>query len=221
MNAELIELFYQNDAVEGVAVFNADGSLVESQLALSEDAVKAFGPAFSQIKNDLGLAARKLLGFSIQVDSYLLHIICHGDSIYLLQLTQGCSVNEVYLHVRSLLGDTGAEEPAAVVPEPTVAAQEPAPEPVAVEPEIGPDDISWAQYHASLLAILKKVAPSNLASKMITESAASVGFDEASSHIHINTATVLGQSAVERIPNAGRRKIVAKEYALMISKLRN
>ena len=219
IDEKLIDLFYQNDSVEGVAVFSSAGQLIENQLALGESTLEKVGVSIARIRNDLSVAERQMFGFALKAEKILLQIIIHDEQIILLQLTPDSDLNEVYLKIVSALGKLGgsqSKKPTLPAP-PESTPQQPAE--TAAAPEAAPGSLLWSDYEPVLLKLLKSVAPGGLAKKMLTDGAAEVGYSPDSGVLTLDEAALVGQAAVNKIPNAARRKIVMKEFASIHKKL--
>lgn len=238
MYAEVIDSLYENDTVEGVALFNDHGDLVENQLALGEEAVKKIGLSLNRIRAGLLNSAREMNGFLLKTDKYLLQAIIHQDVLVLLQVDPSSSSNQNYLIVKSQFGDrpvistpkpTPVEKnifkpiqpkvDAAVtqVRKPQVVTSIPKPVQEPVQESAGPI-VDWAEFRSSLSSLIKRVAPSGVANKMISNASIEAGITVDQETVELPKAVSIGTSVVAKIPNASRRKLIEKEYLLMIQK---
>lgn len=220
MQSELIDQLYENEAVEGVAIFNEFGELTENQLALNELAVVQVCNCIRTLKSGLEGAGRNMKGFVLKTNKYLLQVICQGENLILLQLTPGYSINNTHTKIISQVGKSdskpvlpgttqGARNDTATTTESREAQEVPA----AADTPL----IAWDIFHGSLITLLKRVAPYAVAKKMVAIAALEEGVAEGEDqHIPMQTAFKIGQVVVDKIPNPSRRKMLQKEYDLMI-----
>lgn len=226
MYTEIINELYENDAVEGVALFNDHGDLVENQLALGEGAVTKIGISLNRIRAGLLTSSREMNGFLLKTDEYLLQAIIHHDCLILLQVEPTSSANQNYNMVKSQLGDRPVmSEPEQVtVKRPIFESQQVARdvlvEPKVSEPEVivTEDIVDWAEFRASLASLIKRVAPSGVANKMISNASIEAGIILDQDTIELKKAIIVGSNVVSKIPNASRRKLIENEYKIMVQK---
>lgn len=210
---EIIEKIYEVDAVEGVAWFEKGGKLVENQLSISESQISQIGSILFRMRSDLSLAKRDLQGLVLRPGTQSFMCYMYGDSLVLLEVDSGSSLNEVYRSLKSRLGEGGNSE--SIAPP---AQAEPAQVEPAAESAVEEGEISWEEFQKSVMVSLKKVAPAQLAKKMITECAAATGIPEGVQGINLGQATALATGVCEQVPNAARRKLVQKELQTLLSK---
>ena len=219
MHSELIDLLYENDAVEGVALFQT-GQLAENQLALSEASVTQICSCIYEIQQGLADAGRLMQGFLIKNSKYLLQAFLHNDLVILLQVTPSYSPEQTYQALSSQLGKTSSP---SLPPAATEQTQKPAAEKVAVETAVveEADDsshIDWSEFQQKLSSLIKRVAPGGVAKSMISAAIKEAGASEEDARIAPETAFEIGNSVVAKIPNASRRKIIEKEYQALVKK---
>lgn len=213
MDSDLVDLIYQNEAVEGVAIINASNEVEENQLSIRASKVNAIATTLLKLKKGLNDAGREMRGFLIKSDSILLMANMTSERLILLELSEGSSVNEVERSLRSILGDAVAQPVLAepVESEPVAQAALPAVEPVEEE------GIDLADFKNSLAKLLKTVAPGKLADGMISKALKDMGIDETAVQLPQDQATKLGYEVIAKVPNKARRKIIENEYTSMLN----
>ena len=222
MDSDIIDLIYQNDAVEGLAIFDENNQLVENQLSLTLNKVLAISATLHKLQKGITNAGRELRGFVIKSGSYLLLVCMSPDLLIILELSPGYSVNEVDSNVRSIIGGASprTQQPAQQPAQPV--AQQPLPaQPVAQQPAQPAasqiiDGIDLNDFKANLSKLLKTVAPGKLADTMISSAMADMGIDENAVQLPQQQATELGYSVIEKIPNKARRNIIKNEYTKLL-----
>ena len=218
MDSDIIDLIYQNDAVEGLAIFDENNQLVENQLSLTLNKVLAISATLHKLQKGITNAGRELRGFVIKSGSYLLLVCMSPDLLIILELSPGYSVNEVDSNVRSIIGGASPRTQQPAQP----AAQQPLPaQPVAQQPAQPAasqmiDGIDLNDFKANLSKLLKTVAPGKLADTMISSAMADMGIDENAVQLPQQQATELGYSVIEKIPNKARRNIIKNEYTKLL-----
>ena len=229
MDSDIIDLIYQNDAVEGLAIFDENNQLVENQLSLTLNKVLAISATLHKLQKGITNAGRELRGFVIKSGSYLLLVCMSPDLLIILELSPGYSVNEVDSNVRSIIGGASprtqqpAQQPAQPAQPAQPVAQQPAQpaQPVAQQPAQPAasqmiDGIDLNDFKANLSKLLKTVAPGKLADTMISSAMADMGIDENAVQLPQQQATELGYSVIEKIPNKARRNIIKNEYTKLL-----
>ena len=222
MDSDLIDLIYQNDAVEGLAIFDANNQLVENQLSLSLSKVEAIATTLYKLKNGLTDAGRELRGFVIKSGALLLLVCMSPENLILLEISEGASVNEVDSNLRSIIGTT-ASQPQAAQPATVQPVQAQPAQPVLPAATLPPaqtvegDNIDLTDFKMNLGKLIKTVAPGKLADSMISSTMKDMGIDENAVHLPQQQATQLGYSVIERIPNKARRQIIKNEYTTMLN----
>ncbi|MGJ8676545.1 MAG: hypothetical protein ACSHX0_03415 [Akkermansiaceae bacterium] len=213
MHTELIDLLYENEAVEGVALFKDTGDLLESHLALSESSVIQICASLVSMKFGLAEASRAMKGFVIKTEKYTLQAYIYKDLLILLQVNPSYALDKTYLKIQSQLGDQ-AKSPAALPRNSGVTITE---SDVATTENVTIDEpmVQWADFKQKLATLIKRVAPSGVANKMIAASATAVGVSDEIGQIPLETAIKVGQDVVAKIPNASRRKLIEKEYNIL------
>ncbi len=233
MNADVIDLIYQNEEVIGLAVFSREGTLIENQLSIDENSLTIVAKTIAHIAGGLGRANRTLKGFMLKSDRLTLMISVFDDSILLLELSSPFSADKIEKNLRSLIsGSTSLVGSLPQAAQPSQPAQSPVMQvgasAVADEPKklpvITPEAevalppanlISFPEYKSSIAKLMKRVAPGGVADKMIAEVLAAASVDMNSKDIDRDLAIHLGEQIVAKIPNAGRRKMIAKEYHML------
>ena len=233
MNADVIDLIYQNEEVIGLAVFSREGTLIENQLSIDENSLTIVAKTIAHIAGGLGRANRILKGFMLKSDRLTLMISVFDDSILLLELSSPFSADKIEKNLRSLIsGSTSLVGSLPQAAQPSQPAQSPVMQvgaaAVADEPKklpvITPEAevalppanlISFPEYKSSIAKLMKRVAPGGVADKMIAEVLAAASVDMNSKDIDRDLAIHLGEQIVAKIPNAGRRKMIAKEYHML------
>ncbi len=213
MDLELIDLVYRNDEVEGVAIATATGEIIENQLAATGNSVQNIGSTIATIAQGLAQAKRKLRGFLLQSDTTILQVCVFEDFIVFIQLNEPFSATKVEKSVRSIFGGVNerAQTPQAAITEAAITKAAETEAAKAAEPPA--DHIALGSFADKLSTLLKRVAPSNVASKMIKDGFNAADVDIATTDtIAKQKAIDIGATIIEKIPNASRRKIIIKEY---------
>ena len=109
MSLDFIDLIYQNKAVEGLAVFDANNELLENQLSLHVSKVKVIGKSLYNFKLGLSDAKRVMRGFLIKSESITLLTSVFPDYLIILEVSEGSSLNEVDSKLRSIMMDAFPE----------------------------------------------------------------------------------------------------------------
>ena len=221
MDSDIIDLIYQNDAVEGLAIFDENNQLVENQLSLTLNKVLAISATLHKLQKGITNAGRELRGFVIKSGSYLLLVCMSPDLLIILELSPGYSVNEVDSNVRSIIGGASPRTQQPAQPAQPVAQQPLPAQPVAQQPAQPAasqmiDGIDLNDFKANLSKLLKTVAPGKLADTMISSAMADMGIDENAVQLPQQQATELGYSVIEKIPNKARRNIIKNEYTKLL-----
>ncbi len=215
VHSELIDLLYENDAVEGVALFHHSGELVENQLAISEASVTQVCSCLVNINESLAAAGRTMQGFVIKNTKYLLQALLYNDLVILLQLTPSFSPEKTYQSINSQLGRASASAAVPVLQQ----RQEGTQETVTKEEEVASVlMVNWFEFQQQLSSLIKRVAPSGVATSMITTAIKDAEISADLAQIPLEKATEIGSAVVTKIPNASRRKIIEKEYQLLVKK---
>jgi len=217
MYKEIVDVIYENEGVEGIAIFNDLGNLVVNQLALNEEALVKVGTSLTNVRSGLAGVSREVLGFVLKTDDYLLQAIIQKEVTFLLQITPGYSVAEIYSSVKSQMGI----KQAALAPSPNAlspqAQTQPTPAKVELVKEVEEGAvIDWQEFRGSLMLLIKRVATSGVANKMITAASVELGILAEQEVVTFDTANAVGQKVVNKIPNASRRKLIANEYEIMV-----
>jgi len=226
MHDALIDALYENESVEGIALFNDSGELLENQLALNEASVIQICACITQLKFGLASALRIMQGFVLQTNEYTILTVVNNDMLILLQVTKGHSLNNVHEKVRSQLGiiDSSAGKPKLILPTRNMdATQQQTVQATTQQPAAAqqPSNLtSWSSFHKTLTSLLKPIAPKAIANKMVDSAAAELGIEKSDSDIPIETALSIGAAVVNGIPNASRRKLIQKEYDIIIKQYR-
>ncbi len=233
MNADVIDLIYQNEEVEGLAIFSREGNLVENQLSIDESSLAVVAKTIAEIATSLGEVNRLLKGFVLKSDKLTLMICVFDRSILLLELISPFSANKVEKNLRSLISgstslieveDAPAHSSPLEITEPVVANE---PKKLLVNiPEVTPavveqqseNTINFSEYKSNMAKLMKRVAPGGVADKMIADVFAAESVDVNNEQIDRDLAIRLGEKIIAKIPNASRRKMIIKEYNVLSQK---
>ncbi len=211
---EIIEKIYDISAVEGLAWFEQGGNLVENQLSISEEAVQKIGEVIFLMRSNLAVAARDLRGLVIKSGAQTFINYIHGNTLILLEVDSAASLDDVYSALKSQLGES--KEVVQLAPVNTGAAAESAQ--VQEEEVLQEGDIPWDEFYRSMLVQFKKVAPAQLAKKLIAESCKFAGVAESSKGVSLEQATSIATEASKKIPNQARREMLQKELQALLAK---
>lgn len=228
MDSELIDLIYQNEEVEGVAIFDGNNQLVENQLSITLVKVMAIAETLHNLRSSLMQAGREMLGFLIKSDKSLLHVTMFPNMLIVLELSKVSSVNALDKKIRSVVG-TGqvatntpvqpslpaAKKPVALPAAQPAQSSQPL-QPVATSQPVIADGIDFVDFKFSLSKLLKTIAPGKVADGMINSAMKDMGIEPDTVQLAQPTATKLGYKVIEKIPNKARRKIIENEYKTLI-----
>ena len=226
MNTDFIDLIYQNEAVEGVAIFSSTGILIENQLSINESSALLIAKTITDISNSLSSVKRPLQGFFIKSDTITIQICLVNNIMVLLEVNNESSANETDHKLRSILGDISIPEvPNLIDIDDTPVEEIPIQEEQAAEtvqttealPAEG--DIKWSEYKAKLTSILKRVAPDNIVENMIKSSLEEGASYGENTFLSKEQAIEIGQKVILKIPNKARRKLIEKEFSLYTNTL--
>jgi len=78
------------------------------------------------------------------------------------------------------------------------------------------EEITLEEFNKLMHQLLRNVAPGPIAKKLINETILSEGLDLTVSKITKNNAIPLGEKIIAKVPNISRRKMVQKEYSLIV-----
>ncbi len=219
MDSELIDLIYQNEDVEGAAIFDANNQLVENQLSITLNKVMTIAETLLDLRHSLMKARREMLGFLIKSDKILLHVAIFPNMLIVLELSSGASINSVDKKLRSLIG-SGQDAPAKKV-QPSI--------PVAFQPEQQvqhlntaalpsvADGVDFVDFKLRLSKLLKAIAPGKVAEGMISSAMKDMDIEPSTLALAKPTATELGYNVIAKIPNKARRKIIENEYKSLLN----
>ena len=239
MNANLIDLIYQNDEVEGVAVFTLDGEMVENQLDISEDAILVVSRTVASISYGFQKAGRTVKGFLLKSQELSLQICFIDGYILLMQLAEDFSANKIEQQIRSIFRSSTVSmsipsppealpsQPEALPLQPVAQPSQPVAQPSQPETQPQPetpdvitaDIIGLPDFLENLTKLLKRVSPSSVADKMIKDAFKQEGIDLNAKAITRDMAVYMGDKAIAKIPNKARRKMIEREYHLLIEQL--
>ena len=221
---ELIDAIYENEAIEGLAIFNSNQTLAENQLALSEEAVAKIGATLFTIAQGLNSAGRVLNGLLIKSSSLSILVFVEGKKLLLLQLDPDKSVDTVFLSLKSQLGTKLKPIILEEETQSTAKAQTRSAQPAAAQSATPVEEpaieggVEWERLEKSLVSAFKKVSPAQLAKKLIATSAEENGVGATTKQGTPEQATAIATNACSQIPNAARRKMLAKELELILKK---
>jgi len=231
MDEEIIDLIYQNEEVEGIAIFSPSGEVIENQLALTEDSVAVVSKTVANINTALDSADRRLKGFLLKSEKVRMQICILDDVILLLQLSEEFSANDLEKKIRSIMSGVNIKTPSTpqLPPDPVpqearaqfITSVEPQNDThtTTLDPKIEENQIDFAEFKSKLTKLIKRVAPGGIAEKMINEAILSENIDSTTVFINKDAASALGEKVVAKIPNASRRKMIAKEYQILTKSL--
>lgn len=217
MDDKIYDLIYENEEVESLALVSAQGDIIENQLPMTEDSLQLVSQTILKILAGLDSAGRHLRGFILKSENLTLQICSIDNVILLLELADPFSANTVDKNVRSILSGAQAVVPQqAAVPQALATPQAQSPEPRTESQSVATanleDQIDFNNFRASLVKLLKRVAPGGIADKMVNDVLAAEGIQNTITFLDKHKAIEIGEKVVAKIPNAGRRKIIAKEY---------
>ncbi|MGJ8673321.1 hypothetical protein [Rubritalea sp.] len=210
MYQELIELLYENEAVEAVALFTDQGHLIENQLAISESTITQVCASLVTIKNGLAGSNREMKGFLVKTQKYTLQAYVHSDLLILLQVSSNFSINKTYHNIQSQLGQktySPASGDAQAVSSNTQTE--------VAQSEQAEYSVEWDDFRQKLATLIKRIAPSGVANKMIDTSMKEAGYADSPISLPFENAVAIGQSVVAKIPNASRRKLIDQEFQVL------
>lgn len=215
MNGEnlnnLIDLIYENDEVEGVAVADIAGNLIENQLPVPANTASVISVTVAQITSGLSQSQRTLKGFLFKAGDSVLQVGVFSEYIIIMQLITPFSANKVEKNVRSIFGSQTVKVANSVT-----LPQAATPEIITEEPVGG---VNFTDFNSQLSKLLRPIAPSAILKKMIQKGYADEGIASDSVEISKEQAISVGTNIIDKIPNASRRKIIENEFQTIISKL--
>lgn len=213
MHNELIDILYEHETVEGLALFHDSGILIENQLAISELAVIQICACIIKIRRGLAEASREMKGFVIKNSKYILQVYMHGDLLILLQVKSILSAEKTYQTLQSQLGSAQTQSlNTAQKPRKSLRVVQDATITASYDEAL---TIDWTDFRNKLTKIIKRIAPSGIANKMINAAMQQEGLSEQQANVSFETAFTIGNSVVAKIPNASRRKLIEKEFATL------
>ncbi|MDB9741361.1 hypothetical protein OAB00_00760 [Akkermansiaceae bacterium] len=231
MDPAIIDLIYQNEAVEGIAIFDAQNQLVENQLSINQGSVLVIAETIHNIRMGLASAGRDMLGFLIKTDRMMIQVCMFPDKLVLLEVSQDFSANETDKKLRSIFGGSRGATTQLVsvksVQLPAAAEEEPVVEEIPVaqavtevipEPQIV-DGIDWQGFKGSTHSLLKRVAPDRVAENMMNGVIKDMGLDPAAELMPKEQAVEFGYKVIAKIPNKSRRALMEKEYTSLLSSI--
>jgi len=124
---KIVDALYQNEEVEGVAIFTHSGEIIENQLILTESSLRILSETVAKITTGLQAGNRKLKGFLIKSPTRVFLICILDNYIITLHLGDDYSASKIDKNVRSLMenahGLTSPKQtPPPTKPEPVTAA---------------------------------------------------------------------------------------------------
>lgn len=226
IDEEIIEKIYDVASVEGISWFSDNGELAENQLSISEAAVQKIGTALLGMRSNLSQVQRELKGLVLKSERQTFLNFFHGNNLLLVEIDASAKIDVVYQALKSQLGEPAPKKKtlpnlsAGVNVAQNIASQQAAAEPApAQEVEEIAGGISWTDFQKQLNVPLKKVAPAQLAKKIIKQSSGEVGIADTAAQITPEQASALAHAVSEKIPNAARREMLQKELTTLLAKL--
>lgn len=232
MDEEIIDLIYQNEDVEGVAIFTRAGELIESQLSIMEEALQVVSKIVVDIANAFASADRELRGFLLQSEKVTLQIFVLREAILILQLNDSFEASRIDKKIRSIFNSRTSVVP--VVASPVFSAvempadpvelnldPEPVPVPIPLPDSEPPEDtseyIDFVAFQARLRELLKGVAPEKVTNDMIEATLLKNKVESSYAILEKREAFNLGQQVIDKIPNEEKRKTLSQDYQKLVT----
>ena len=206
-------------SVEGVAWFSSASQLDENQLSISEEAVSKIGSVLYEMRTGLAGAERALKGLLLKTEKRTIMNYFHGDSLVLLEVDVNAEIDSLYSSLKSHLGAPPTARPSLPKATPVQQTAQPVVADTAASAQSEEGPVSWPDLQKSLLTLFKKVAPAQLAKKLIATSGSALGVTDATTGITLEQASQIALKASEEIPNAARRKMLQKEIKTLLESL--
>lgn len=275
MNPDIIDLIYQHEEVEGIAVFSIDGALQENQLTINQESTFVVFNVIEKIRADLLKADRKLKGFLLKSEKLTIQICILEEYLLILQLAEPYSATSIENKIRSVFKEQqvptsvlraapaqpNVERSVALPPISGVSIEnntitqpliQEANKPSTIRSahvpleqihpkltqkvtintaEIPPtpkqntqvpaevEQIVFSDFKTKIIQLLKRVAPNAIAQKMLLDVVKAENIDLNIVSIDKPLALAIGEKAIAKIPNAGKRKLIIKEYQSFIKTL--
>lgn len=215
-------MFYSLGNVEGLAFVNGDDVLEENQLLVSTEIAEALTRSFVSIFTGLKGSGRSCRGFLLKTSKYQFLGIPVPTGAVVLQLDPAQDVDEFFRQAGSIIGSSPGAPPVApplaqpARPGHTTSVVTSS---VAVQADdgAGVGDV-WEEFSIALTKALGRVAPVNLAKKLVSNAASRV-LGGALVPSSLGQIYAIGQVAISAVPNAGRRKLVEKELTIIAERL--
>lgn len=222
---QTLDLIYEVSGVGSLAIINHQGELYDNQLPILEDQLSAIITSVMTVHNDFLAAGRDVRGFTLKSESMTLMVAFFDNIVLIIEVLEPCSLNAMNGSLNSIFSrnvsgvksapittatlQTSPVTTAAATGTATSATQSTAESPA------GENNIDFATFKTSLTKILKKVAPANLAEKMITDTLTVRGVDPSATLIDRKEAVKLGFEVISKIPNKKRKKLIENEFTLL------
>ena len=205
-----LDKFYQLGNIEGLALINEEGHLVEDQLVLSSAASAVVAKSFFQIHRSLEEAGRSCRGFLAKFSEYQFVSMVVNSGILILQFNSDQKVNSIY------------EQAVMMASYQTVSPSGPQQESSPVLELVSEEDegllLTWLDFKSGLSKALSRVAPSNLIKKLMDDAIESAGVNTEDTP-SLEQMKIIGIRAIELVPNKGRRKMVEKELQIVLQNI--
>ena len=212
MDTADIEKIYDQTNANGLAIATAAGEVVDNQLFVSGEGATKLAVALAKIFNGLAAVGRSVSAFVLNCSRGKFLAVPTGDHILILEVSPHQSLDEVMAGVRSVVG---VSAPTPVAAAPAVTASQPIGEAAGGTPTT-PAEHLWPDLRADLVKVMARVAPRNLAEKLIKEAEQSV--TNGQSVTRLEQIFEIGRRATLSVPNPARRKLVEKELGLLATK---
>lgn len=193
MNTEQLDHYYDIGDVEGIGLIDANGILREDQTVTAPALTAEIAQAFGNIHNSMKSVGRTCRHLVLRLGDYQYLSLEHQDGLILLQIRKGGNVQSV-LH---LAKDISVGDGVAV--------------------ESAPTPSSWSEFKPALLSALNKVAPSNLALKLVDQARDKSGCSAPDEPTDLQLP-LLCESILELVPNKARRNMLKRDLDLLLQK---
>lgn len=208
MDTADIEKLYDQTNANGLAIASPHGEIIENQLFVDGDGAVKLASAYAQIFGGLASVGRMVSAFVLNCSKGKYVGVPSGDHILILEISANQSLDEVMAGLSSVVGVAG---PATAMPAAsggTTSHAEAAPTSQAAT--------LWPELRADLVRVMSRVAPRNLAEKIIKEAEVSVTKGDAVTRM--DQIFEIGRRATLNVPNPSRRKLVEKELGILATK---
>ena len=206
--SELIDLVYENEEVESLAIADLDGGIIENQLILTTESASVVAKTVSSLYHSLTAGKRSLNGLMFKTGSLILQVCIFETCIVLVQLDPRASANETEKNIRSVFGSFSLPATSIGKPESgknTSTENDPSDH---TKEESLEGHINFQDFYSVFTALLKRVAPNGEAEKLINEKFFHLEIDvELTETIFKEDALLLGREIINKIHDEGSRSI--------------